>query len=104
MRLTKEPAEMFSYRDQDSEKVEPWKLGIFTFCLVFLPMYFTYFKFRSGVAFNFLAGDVFYYLDIARNSQSVPFFTFDGVHATNGFHPLWQYLLSLLAHLPRFSF
>jgi hypothetical protein len=86
------------------EKVKPWMLSIFTFSLVFFPMYLYYKRFRIGAAIYFLAGDAFYYLDVARNSQGVSFFTFDGVHATNGFHPLWQYLLSYLAHFPQFSF
>jgi hypothetical protein len=88
----------------DREKVKPWMLSIFTFCLVFFPMYLYYIRFRLGAAIYFLAGDAFYYLDVARNSQGLTFFTFDGLHATNGFHPLWQYLLTYLAHLPQFSF
>src|SRR5579871_6992719 len=89
---------------QHSGAVRPWKLCVVTFCLVFFPLSVTYIKFRHGVALNFLAGDAFYYLDVARNWQSRPIFTFDGVHPTNGFHPLWQYLLGLLGHLPQFSF
>jgi hypothetical protein len=38
--------------------------------------------------------DAFYYLEIARRIGSGHGFTFDGVHATNGFHPLWQLLLA----------
>jgi hypothetical protein len=38
--------------------------------------------------------DAFYYLEIARRIGAGHGFTFDGVHATNGFHPLWQFLLA----------
>jgi hypothetical protein len=38
--------------------------------------------------------DAFYYFQIARNVARGAGFTFDGLHATNGFHPLW--LLSLV--------
>jgi hypothetical protein len=48
-------------------------------------------------AFEFLAGDVFYYLAVARHSAEAGFFTLDGSHPVNGFHPLWQAFL-------RFSF
>ena len=44
-------------------------------------------------AFRTLAADAFYYLAVADHSQGAPFHTFDGVHPTNGFHPLWQWLL-----------
>ncbi|MBW2419910.1 MAG: hypothetical protein JRH19_15305 [Deltaproteobacteria bacterium] len=44
--------------------------------------------------FEFFAGDAFYYLAVAKHSVGAPFFTFDGVHPTNGFHPLWQAILS----------
>lgn len=88
----------------DSGRVRPWVLSVFTFGMVFLPMFLYYCKFRIGAALYFLAGDAFYYLDVARNFQSHRFFTFDGVHATNGFHPLWQYLLTYVAHFAPFSF
>jgi hypothetical protein len=38
--------------------------------------------------------DAFYYLEIARRIGAGQGLTFDGVHATNGFHPLWQFLLA----------
>jgi hypothetical protein len=37
--------------------------------------------------------DAFYYLTVARNSLHTSFYSFDGVHPTNGFHPVWQFLL-----------
>jgi hypothetical protein len=37
--------------------------------------------------FRFLAADAFIYLTVAAKSQP-GFYTFDGVHPTNGFHPL----------------
>jgi hypothetical protein len=44
-------------------------------------------------AFSFFAADAFYYLAVADHSVGVPGFTYDGSLPTNGFHPLWQYLL-----------
>jgi hypothetical protein len=42
--------------------------------------------------------DAFYYFQIARNLAGGAGFTFDGLHATNGFHPLW-----LLVQAPLFG-
>jgi hypothetical protein len=43
--------------------------------------------------------DSFYYLVIARNLAAGIGSTFDGVNATNGFHPLWAYSLAGLHKL-----
>jgi hypothetical protein len=37
--------------------------------------------------------DAFYYFQIARNVAGGAGFTFDGLHATSGFHPLWLFVL-----------
>jgi hypothetical protein len=42
---------------------------------------------------NVLADDSFYYFTIARHAARGDGFTFDGLAATNGFHPLWMILL-----------
>ena len=42
------------------------------------------------------ADDAFYYLTIARNIVSGKGISFDGISATNGFHPLYLTLLSAL--------
>jgi hypothetical protein len=42
---------------------------------------------------NLFSDDAFYYLVTARNFLSQGFFTFDGAHPTNGFHPLWMYVV-----------
>jgi len=49
--------------------------------------------------FNFFAADAFYYLTIARNASWALPTSFDGVAPTNGFHPLWQYLLIVVLKL-----
>jgi hypothetical protein len=41
--------------------------------------------------------DSFYYLATARNFARGLGFTFDGIHATNGFQPLWMWLLVPIA-------
>jgi hypothetical protein len=44
--------------------------------------------------FAYLAADSFYYLQVARNVVHHGSVSFDGRHATNGFQPLWQGVLS----------
>ena len=50
-------------------------------------------------AFKFFANDSFYYLAIAQKSTSIGGLTFDGVHTTNGFHPLWAFYLHSIKSL-----
>lgn len=54
----------------------------------------------------YFASDSFYYLSVARNFANQGFFTFDQQFPTNGFHPLWQYVLGgmyLLTNTVRLS-
>lgn len=46
-----------------------------------------------------LPDDAFYYLEIARHLGRGDGSTFDGIHETNGYHPLWQLLLVPLTRL-----
>ena len=41
----------------------------------------------------FFQDDFYYYLKIAENFWIKGFFTFDGINITNGFQPLWQFIL-----------
>ena len=50
----------------------------------------------ADAAYLFLTGDAYLYLGIAEHSTA-DFFSFDGERPTNGFHPLWQYYLRLVA-------
>jgi len=47
-------------------------------------------------SFFYFAADAFYYFTVAQNFAVKGFFTFDQQFPTNGFHPLWQFLLALL--------
>src|SRR2546428_7654820 len=42
---------------------------------------------------SWFTDDTFYYLNVARHVAQGRGFTFDGVHATNGFQPLWMLVL-----------
>lgn len=43
--------------------------------------------------------DVFYYFKVAHNFSELGFWSFDGIHATNGVQPLWAIMLTALAQL-----
>ena len=47
-----------------------------------------------GRLFGYVAADTFYYLVVARHIGE-GIVAFDGVHPSNGFHPLWQAMVSL---------
>ena len=48
---------------------------------------------NTGITLS--AADSFYYLNVADNFAKHSIMSYDGAHATNGFHPLWQWILSL---------
>jgi hypothetical protein len=48
-----------------------------------------------------LEDDFFYYAQAARNVVGLGSSTFDGMHLTNGYHPLWMLLLVVLTWLAR---
>lgn len=45
----------------------------------------------------YVPDDAYYYMEIAQRLARGEGFTLDGVHATNGFHPLWEGVDGLLA-------
>ncbi len=46
--------------------------------------------------FDLYPDDAYYYLQIGWNWSKTGFVSFDGSHATNGFHPLWGGIVALL--------
>jgi hypothetical protein len=64
---------------------------IIVFLLVVYPAIFTYYTNGVGGIISFFEADTFYYLNVLKRSLDLDFYSYDGVYATNGFHPLWQY-------------
>jgi len=81
----------------------PLMISVVAFVLTIYPTFFSWFT--SGLAgiFQWFAADTFYYMAIAKNSSWFPLFSFDGIHPTNGFHPLWQVILKLSFLTPALS-
>lgn len=69
-------------------------LFLTTFLLIIYPPLLLIITKGIKGAFQYFASDSYYYLTIAKNFINRPYFTFDGMYPTNGFHPLWQYYLS----------
>lgn len=49
---------------------------------------------------HFIIEDMYYYLQAARNLNAGHVASLDGVHATNGFHPLWIFVICVLSLFP----
>jgi hypothetical protein len=67
----------------------PWLIVILALISLGSPLLLLH---RYDLASQF-EDDAFYYFQIAKNVAHGHGFTFDGLHATNGFHPLWLFAL-----------
>ena len=63
------------------------------FAATLLPMLLYLRRCGSFAETSIFQPDTFYYLTVAENSLHTPFYSFDGIHPTNGFHPVWEYML-----------
>lgn len=67
---------------------------VLTFLLSMSPSIVGFYQEGLSYIFSAFSADTFYYLNIANNS-TLSFYSFDGNYPTNGFHPLWQYFLTV---------
>ena len=72
-----------------------WLVAAGTSLLVAIPPLYALLRSGAHGVFNFVRADAFLYLAVAKRS-SLTWYTFDGETATNGFHPLWQFMLTAL--------
>ena len=74
------------------------------FLLTLYPFVLSYRQSGLSACFSSFAADAYYYLTVAKNLSWSPVFSFDSLHPTNGFHPLWQsYLKTAFAFFPGLS-
>lgn len=73
-------------------------LVLYLCLLTLMPALLLLWQHGALAAFWLLAGDAYLYIGIAQNSAG-PGFSFDGERPTNGFHPLWQIWVRLMALL-----
>ena len=78
-----------------TKHVNQWTIGVAVaiFASTVLPPLLFLRRFPRFAPFAVFANDAFYYLTVGRNSLHTPFYSFDGMYPTNGFHPVWQFLL-----------
>jgi hypothetical protein len=72
--------------------------ALYATVLTLLPVCFLPVLHGADSAFWLLSGDAYLYLGIAESSTS-DFFSFDGEKPTNGFHPLWQFYVWIVAKI-----
>ena len=80
---------------QANLKVRVLISSILAFCLAVYPPIQAALLGGVSAITSLFAADAFYYLSIPRNS-TVGWSEFDGVRATNGFHPLWEIVLQIV--------
>lgn len=71
-------------RSRDRQKA--WAIAGFTSVILLVFCFFP----RSWLVRYLFTDDAFYYAQIARNIALGLGSTFDGIHETNGYHPLWM--------------
>jgi hypothetical protein len=58
------------------------------------PAFLSVYMYGVDGVISFFEADTFYYLNVLKRSISLDYYTYDGIYPTNGFHPLWQYLIT----------
>lgn len=76
------------------ERLKPYRIEIFFLLLALLPALYIAFGNPNTILDWYSSDDGFLYFQVARNLASGHGFTFDGIHPTNGFHPLWLLLIT----------
>lgn len=73
-----------------------YRVELFLLLLAALPAIYIAFGNANTVLDWYSSDDGFYYFQVARNLAAGQGFTFDGINPTNGFHPLWLFLITPL--------
>lgn len=73
-------------------------LSVMALVSLLLQLRFIFWSETGYLVSSWMVDDTFYYLKPAWLLKLTGVFTFDGIHVTYGFQPLWMLLLTLLAH------
>ncbi|MEX2161178.1 MAG: hypothetical protein WD751_04610 [Anaerolineales bacterium] len=79
------------------------KVEIFFLLFALLPALYIAFGNPNTILDWYSSDDGFYYFQVARTLAAGHGFTFDGLNPTNGFHPLWLFLITPLFLLAQFD-
>lgn len=78
------------------QRLRPYRIEIFLFLLALLPALYIALGNPNTILDWYSSDDGFYYFQVARNLAAGHGFTFDGLNPTNGFHPLWLFVITPL--------
>ncbi len=79
-------------------KILKIRLELLFFIVIFIFYFSRYIYFGDGYL-AFFDDDFFYYLETAFNFSQTGVSTFDNIHITNGYHPLWFIILSVITFI-----
>ncbi|MEX1248972.1 MAG: hypothetical protein WEA61_10875 [Anaerolineales bacterium] len=83
--------------------ISEYRVEIFFLVLALLPAFYIAFGNPNTILDWYSSDDGFYYFQMARNLAAGQGFTFDGLNPTNGFHPLWLFLITPLFLFAQFD-
>jgi hypothetical protein len=75
-------------------RLKRYRVEVFLLLLALIPHLLISFSNPNTILDWYSSDDGFYYFQVARNLSSGQGFTFDGINPTNGFHPLWLFLIT----------
>jgi hypothetical protein len=76
------------------QKVKKYRVEVFFLLLALIPALYIAFGNPNTILDWYSSDDGFLYFQVARNLAAGHGFTFDGINPTNGFHPLWLFVLT----------
>lgn len=75
---------------------QTYRIELFFLLLALLPAIYIALSNANTILDWYSSDDGFYYFQVARNLAAGHGFTFDGINPTNGFHPLWLFVITPL--------
>lgn len=76
------------------DRLKTYRVEVCLLLLALIPHLVISFSNPNTILDWYSSDDGFYYFQVARNLSSGHGFTFDGLNPTNGFHPLWLFLIT----------
>jgi hypothetical protein len=81
-------------RTNPLHRIGPYKAEVFLLLLALLPALYITLGNPNTILDWYSSDDGFLYFQVARNLAAGHGFTFDGINPTNGFHPLWLFVIT----------
>lgn len=86
-----------------SQRLREYKIEIFFLLISVLPALYISISNANTILDWYSSDDGFYYFQVARNLAGGLGFTFDGLNPSNGFHPLWLFVITPLFFFAKFD-